>query len=150
LVRLGYAVGLMDADIYGPSQQLMMGIDEKPYVDKNDNRLLPIQRHGVRIATLGALMDPDRPAVWRNTNSLKFDAALQYRWAHFRDGANFGVSVPPPGPLPSAVGERDRSEWRLKLSLILRLSATRASCAASSTAFSEAGSALRTLARIDP
>src|SRR5262245_10352390 len=42
-----------------------MGIDEKPYVDKHDNRLLPIQRHGVRIATLGALMDPDRPAVWR-------------------------------------------------------------------------------------
>jgi long-subunit fatty acid transport protein len=59
-----------------------------------------------------------------NTNSLKFDAALQYRWAHFRDGANFGASVPPPGPLPSAVGERDQSEWRLKLSLILRLGDT--------------------------
>ena len=71
LARLGYAVGLMDADIYGPSQQIMMGIDEKPYVDKHDHRLLPIQRHGVWIATLGALMDPDRPAVWRGPMLMK-------------------------------------------------------------------------------
>ena len=71
LARLGYAVGLMDADIYGPSQQMMMGIAEKPYVDKHDHRLLPIQRHGVWIATLGALMDPNRPAVWRGPMLMK-------------------------------------------------------------------------------
>jgi ATP-binding protein involved in chromosome partitioning len=71
LTRRGYAVGLLDADIYGPSQQIMMGIDEKPYVDKHDHRLLPIQRHGVWIATLGALMDPDRPAVWRGPMLMK-------------------------------------------------------------------------------
>jgi ATP-binding protein involved in chromosome partitioning len=61
----------MDADIYGPSQQMMMGIDEKPYVDKHDHRLLPMQRHGVWVATLGALMDPDRPAVWRGPMLMK-------------------------------------------------------------------------------
>ncbi len=71
LARLGHAVGLMDADIYGPSQQMMMGIDEKPYVDKHDHRLLPMQRHGVWVATLGALMDPDRPAVWRGPMLMK-------------------------------------------------------------------------------
>ncbi len=71
LARLGYGVGLMDADIYGPSQQMMMGVDEKPYVDKHDHRLLPIQRHGVWVATLGALMDPDRPAVWRGPMLMK-------------------------------------------------------------------------------
>ncbi len=71
LARLGYAVGLMDADIYGPSQQMMMGIDEKPYVDKHDHRLLPIQRHGVWVATLGALMDPARPAIWRGPMLMK-------------------------------------------------------------------------------
>jgi len=58
-----------------------------------------------------------------NTNSLKFDAAFQYRWASFEGGAEFG-----PGPttvlLPSAVGERQNSQWRLKLSLILRLTDT--------------------------
>jgi len=71
LARLGHAVGLMDADIYGPSQQIMMGIDGKPYVDKHDHRLLPIQRHGVWVATLGALMDPERPAVWRGPMLMK-------------------------------------------------------------------------------
>lgn len=71
LARLGHAVGLMDADIYGPSQQMMMGITEKPYVDKHDHRLLPMQRHGVWVATLGALMDPDRPAVWRGPMLMK-------------------------------------------------------------------------------
>jgi ATP-binding protein involved in chromosome partitioning len=71
LVRLGYRVGLIDADIYGPSQQMMMGVDEKPYVDKTDNRLLPVQRHGVFVATLGALMDVDQPAVWRGPMVMK-------------------------------------------------------------------------------
>lgn len=71
LARLGYRVGLLDADIYGPSQQVMMGIDEKPFVDKNDNKLLTIERHGVRVATLGAVMDADQPAVWRGPMVMK-------------------------------------------------------------------------------
>jgi len=57
-----------------------------------------------------------------NTNSLKFDAAFQFRWAHFQDGANFGLVDP--GPVPPAVGERAVREWRLKLSLILRVTDT--------------------------
>jgi ATP-binding protein involved in chromosome partitioning len=71
LARLGYKVGLMDADIYGPSQQMMMGIAEKPYVDKHDGRLLPIQRHGVWVATLGAVIDVERPAIWRGPMLMK-------------------------------------------------------------------------------
>jgi long-subunit fatty acid transport protein len=58
-----------------------------------------------------------------NTNSLKFDAAFQYRWASFESGAEFGPG-PSSGLLPSAVGERRNSQWRLKLSLILRLTDT--------------------------
>jgi ATP-binding protein involved in chromosome partitioning len=64
-------VGLLDADIYGPSQQLMMGIAEKPFVDKTDNKLLTIERHGVRVATLGAVMDVDQPAAWRGPMVMK-------------------------------------------------------------------------------
>jgi len=71
LARLGYRVALMDADIYGPSQHLMMGIREKPYVDKNDHRLLPTQRHGVFVATLGVLLEADQPAVWRGPMLMK-------------------------------------------------------------------------------
>jgi ATP-binding protein involved in chromosome partitioning len=69
--RLGQRVGLLDADIYGPSQQMMMGIDEKPFVDKNDHKLLTIERHGVRVATLGAVMNADQPAAWRGPMVMK-------------------------------------------------------------------------------
>ncbi|MGO9830282.1 MAG: Mrp/NBP35 family ATP-binding protein [Myxococcaceae bacterium] len=71
LARLGYKVGLMDLDIYGPSQQMMMGIAEKPFVDAEDGLLQPQLRHGVRVATLGALMEVDQPAVWRGPMVMK-------------------------------------------------------------------------------
>ena len=58
-----------------------------------------------------------------NTNSLKFDAAFQYRWASYQSGGDFGLDPLQPG-LPSAVGERNTREWRLKLSLILRVTDT--------------------------
>ena len=58
-----------------------------------------------------------------NTNTLKFDAAFQYRWASFESGAAFGPGEQL-GLLPAAVGERSNSQWRLKLSLILRLTDT--------------------------
>jgi hypothetical protein len=59
-----------------------------------------------------------------NTNSLKFDVAFQFRWAHFRDGADFGVAELRAVMLPSAVGERVNREWRVKMSLILRMTDT--------------------------
>ena len=58
-----------------------------------------------------------------NTNSLKFDAAFQYRWANFQDGANFGLYGGQP-LLPTAVGEHGVQEWRLKFSVILRITDT--------------------------
>jgi len=58
-----------------------------------------------------------------NTNSLKLDAAFQFRWAHVQDGGNFGLE-PWQTLLPPAVGERGVKEWRLKLSLILRATDT--------------------------
>jgi hypothetical protein len=58
-----------------------------------------------------------------NTNSIKFDAAVQYRWASFMDGANFTVD-PVDGALPLAVGERTVKEWRVKVSLIVRVTDT--------------------------
>lgn len=64
LAKLGYKVGLMDSDIYGPSQAMMMGIDEKPYVDENQ-KIIPIERHGVKVISLGFLMDADQPVIWR-------------------------------------------------------------------------------------
>jgi ATP-binding protein involved in chromosome partitioning len=70
LERVGYGVGLMDSDIYGPSQQMMMGIDEKPYVNES-NQIVPIERYGVRVMSLGFLMDVDQPVIWRGPMVMK-------------------------------------------------------------------------------
>ena len=70
LSRLGSHVGLMDSDIYGPSQQMMMGIDEKPRID-DANRIVPVEKFGVRVMSLGFLMDVDQPVIWRGPMVMK-------------------------------------------------------------------------------
>jgi ATP-binding protein involved in chromosome partitioning len=64
LRQLGYTVGLLDCDMYGPSQQMMMGIDEKPLLSE-DEKIVPIERYGVRVMSLGFLMEVDTPVIWR-------------------------------------------------------------------------------------
>ncbi len=95
LSRLGFGVGLMDLDIYGPSQQMMMGIAEKALVDGDDNMLLPLVRHGVRVSTLGALMDVDQPAIWRGPMVMKAVEQLLggVRWGRL----DFLIADLPPG-----------------------------------------------------
>jgi ATP-binding protein involved in chromosome partitioning len=70
LGRLGHTIGLMDSDIYGPSQQMMMGIDGKPYVN-DQNQIVPLERHGVKVVSLGFLMDVDQPVIWRGPMVMK-------------------------------------------------------------------------------
>jgi ATP-binding protein involved in chromosome partitioning len=70
LERVGRRVGLMDSDIYGPSQQMMMGIVEKPYVNES-NQIVPIERYGVKVMSLGFLMDVDQPVIWRGPMVMK-------------------------------------------------------------------------------
>jgi ATP-binding protein involved in chromosome partitioning len=64
LARLGFKVGLMDSDIYGPSQQMMMGIKDKPFLNE-DEKIMPIERFGVNVMSIGFLMDVDTPVIWR-------------------------------------------------------------------------------------
>ncbi|ARA93259.1 MAG: iron-sulfur cluster carrier protein ApbC [Bacteroidetes bacterium] len=65
LARQGYDVGLVDTDIYGPSVPTMFGVrDEKPRV--NDRRkIIPLERHGVRLLSMGFMVDPARAVIWR-------------------------------------------------------------------------------------
>ena len=70
LKKIGYEVGLMDSDIYGPSQQMMMGITSKPYVNEEE-KILPIERFGVRVMSIGFLMDVDTPVIWRGPMIFK-------------------------------------------------------------------------------
>lgn len=67
LARLGASVGLIDADIYGPSIPLMLGIKEKPrvYQDKDTMKMIPIENFGVQLMSIGFLIDDNAPVIWR-------------------------------------------------------------------------------------
>ena len=61
----GARVGLMDADIYGPNQPQMMGVAGYEPIPGKDNKLAPPSNYGVKVMSMGFLMDPDAPAIWR-------------------------------------------------------------------------------------
>ncbi len=64
LAAEGATVGLLDADIYGPSQPMMMGITGRP--ESHDGKTMePLRNHGVQVASIGFMINPDDPMVWR-------------------------------------------------------------------------------------
>ena len=71
LRSLGYSVGLLDADIYGPSQQMMLGIEGRPQIDEADEKIVPMERHGIKTMSLGLITDPDTPVIWRGPMVMK-------------------------------------------------------------------------------
>ncbi len=64
LAKQGLRVGLMDADIYGPSIGMMFGITEGPE-GTDDNKIHPIEKFGLKLMSMAFLVDPDRPIIWR-------------------------------------------------------------------------------------
>jgi ATP-binding protein involved in chromosome partitioning len=69
LAQQGARVGLMDADIYGPNIPRMMGINQQPPVE--NEKIIPLQAHGVKIMSLGFMIDRDQPAIWRGPIIMK-------------------------------------------------------------------------------
>lgn len=65
LAAEGARVGILDADIYGPSQALMLGVAEKRPEMHSANRMRPIQAHGVQMISMGNLITENTPVVWR-------------------------------------------------------------------------------------
>lgn len=63
LSRLGKKVGLIDADVYGPSQPTLLGSNEKPAA--RNERLIPVEAHGIRFLSLGQLVAPGHALAWR-------------------------------------------------------------------------------------
>ncbi len=64
LAREGRRVGLLDADIYGPSQPRMMGVNKRPG-SPDGKTIIPLQAHGVTMMSIGLMVDPDKAVVWR-------------------------------------------------------------------------------------
>jgi ATP-binding protein involved in chromosome partitioning len=63
LVRLGLRVGLLDADIYGPSMPVMLGLSRRPTVE--DGQMIPLEAWGLKAMSIGFLVDPDTAMIWR-------------------------------------------------------------------------------------
>jgi ATP-binding protein involved in chromosome partitioning len=74
LAASGARVGLMDADIYGPNIPRMMGVNEPPHVEKDAHgvdHIVPLEAYGVKLMSLGFIVDPDQPAIWRGPIVMK-------------------------------------------------------------------------------
>lgn len=69
LAQSGARVGLMDADIYGPNVPLMMGVNTPPPVA--NEKIIPLEAHGVKVISLGFLIERDQPAIWRGPIVMK-------------------------------------------------------------------------------
>ena len=63
LARTGKKVGLIDADVYGPSQPTLLGTHEKPTAE--NEKLIPVEAHGIRFLSLGQLVSPGHALAWR-------------------------------------------------------------------------------------
>ncbi len=61
----GAAVGILDADIYGPSQPHMLGLAGEQPISEDGKTMLPLKGHGLQVMSIGFLVDPDQPMVWR-------------------------------------------------------------------------------------
>ncbi len=77
LAQLGYKVGLLDADIYGPSMPKMFGVEEaRPFMEEIEGRelIIPVEKYGVKILSIGFFVNKENALVWRGTmasNALK-------------------------------------------------------------------------------
>ena len=93
LAAEGASVGILDADIYGPSQPMMMGIQGRP--DSPDGKTIePMENHGVQVMSIGFLVEPDQAMIWRGPMATQaLDQLLnQTNW---RDLDYLLIDMPP-------------------------------------------------------
>ncbi|MFW6018501.1 MAG: Mrp/NBP35 family ATP-binding protein [Halapricum sp.] len=94
LSELGAEVGLFDADIYGPSVPRMLGSDEQPRATP-DEQIIPPEKHGLKLMSIGLLMGEDAPVIWRGP---MVDKVLTQLWEDVQWGElDYMVVDLPPG-----------------------------------------------------
>ena len=98
LAKLGYRVGLLDADIFGPSMPKMFGVEEeRPYAEQVDGRdlIVPIEKYGVKLLSIGFFVNPDQATLWRGgmaSNALK-QLITEAKWGEL----DYFILDTPPG-----------------------------------------------------
>jgi len=105
--RLGYAVGLLDADVYGPSVPRLLGLDAEPMMGP-DKKLIPLSAHGVKAISIGNIVPEGAPMIWRGpmassaVNQLLNDVA----WGEAAAPLDLLIIDMPPGTGASRTDER--------------------------------------------
>ena len=97
LVKLGASVGLVDADIYGPSQTIMFNVmDAKPLIKEIDgvNKMIPIESFGVKLLSIGFFADTSQALVWRGPMASKAVVQL-FQEAHWGELDYMIIDLPP-------------------------------------------------------
>lgn len=98
LAKLGYRVGLLDTDIFGPSMPKMFGVEEeRPYAEQVDGRdlIVPIEKYGVKLLSIGFFVNPDQATLWRGgmaCNALK-QLITEAKWGEL----DYFILDTPPG-----------------------------------------------------
>ncbi|MEQ1504623.1 MAG: Mrp/NBP35 family ATP-binding protein [Myxococcota bacterium] len=95
LNRLGATVGLLDADIYGPSVPTMMNAHERPMADAATKKILPVPAHGIRCLSMGMLVDAEEAMIWRGP--MVQGAVKQFLQDANWSGCDYLVIDLPPG-----------------------------------------------------
>ena len=93
LAAEGARVGLLDADIYGPSLPMMMGIEGRP-VSEDGKTMEPMENHGVQVNSIGFLVDQDEAMIWRGPMATQALEQL-LRQTHWKDLDYLIVDMPP-------------------------------------------------------
>jgi ATP-binding protein involved in chromosome partitioning len=91
LAKAGKKVGLIDADVYGPSQPTLLGKHDKP--EGKDDKLIPVEAHGIRFLSLGQLVSPGHALAWRGP--MATGALANLIDAHWGDTELLIVDLPP-------------------------------------------------------
>jgi ATP-binding protein involved in chromosome partitioning len=91
LARAGKKVGLIDADVYGPSQPTLLGTHEKPAAE--NDKLIPVEAHGIRFLSLGQLVSPGHALAWRGP--MATGALANLLDADWSDSELLLVDLPP-------------------------------------------------------
>lgn len=91
LARVGKKVGLIDADVYGPSQPTLLGNHEKPRAE--NEKLIPVEAHGIRFLSLGQLVSPGHALAWRGP--MATGALANLLDAQWGDAELLIVDLPP-------------------------------------------------------
>ena len=97
--KQGLRVGLLDADIYGPSLPTMLGTTNDSPATGDDGKLLPVRAHGIESLSIGYLTDPDSPMIWRGpiVQSAIMQMLQDARWGTAQDPIDLMIIDTPPG-----------------------------------------------------